>query len=353
MKILVVDDEPSILEVLRAFLEAGNANVVVTATSGVEALAIIDAAESDFDCLLLDIQMPVMNGIALCANIRENPDYLRVPIIMLTAMSQKPYIDQAFAVGATDYVTKPFDFVELRGRLMAAAKISMEYSRAMNSADEARRIALDANSENKPHPDEPISIDGIERVVGYNALENYLFTLSRTKLLFASTYAVAIDNFRALHESVTSREMRSILKMVAHATIDRSPKTGNIISYRGNGVFLCINQKKAAISPNQRKHQINAVLSNFTSSSSGKHEISVSVGQEISLVSFTRAGALVALRRAIDTLELPPVPIKDLTTMSKRALRGSSRTQEQSNLERRAYELALEDIMREEGRRAI
>ena len=352
MRILIVDDEPSILELLKAFLEAGNAHEVVTATSGAEALAIINTAEIDFDCLLLDIQMPEMNGITLCENIRALPDYVRVPIIMLTAMSQKLYIDKAFSVGATDYVTKPFDFLELRGRLTAAAKIVDEYSRATDSADKARRLILDAGTETKPHPDEPLSIDGVERVVGYTALENYLFTLSRTKLLFASTFAVVIDDFLGLHKAASSREMRTILKTTAQVIADGAPNAGNLVSYRGNGVFLCINLTKTAISTSQRLLQINSELAKCAVTTPGRNEIHVCVGPEISLVSFSRAGALVALRRAVDTVEYPPLPIKDLATMSRRALGGGSRTQEQFNLERRAYAIALEDIIREEGRRA-
>ena len=352
MRILIVDDEPSILELLKAFLEAGNAHEVVTATSGMDALAIINTTDCDFDCLLLDIQMPEMNGITLCEHVRALPDYVRVPIIMLTAMSQKLYIDKAFSVGATDYVTKPFDFLELRGRLSAAAKIVAEYTRATDNADNARRLILDAGTETKPHPDDPLSIDGVERVVGYTALENYLFTLSRTKLLFASAFAVVIDDFLALHKAVSAREMRTILKATAQVVADSAPNAGNLVSYRGNGVFLCINLTKSSISTSQRMQHVNSELAKNAATMLGKNEICVCVGQEVSLVSFSRAGALVALRRAIDAVEYRSLPIKDLATMSRRALGGGSRTQEQFNLERRAYALALEDIIREEGRRA-
>ncbi len=131
MRILIVDDEPSILELLKTFLESADSHEVTTASSGVEALEIIHAAKMDFDCLLLDIQMPEMNGVELCETVRALPDYQRVPILMLTAMSQKTYIDKAFAVGATDYVIKPFDFMELRGRLMSASRIVEEYNNSL------------------------------------------------------------------------------------------------------------------------------------------------------------------------------------------------------------------------------
>lgn len=351
MRILIVDDEPSILELLKAFLEAADAHEVVTATSGTQALSIIERADIDFDCLLLDIQMPEMNGITLCENIRALPDYTHVPIIMLTAMSQKTYIDKAFSVGATDYVIKPFDFLELRGRLKAAAKIVDEHSRATDSAEAARRLMRDMGSETKPSPDEPLSIEGVDRVVGYAAFENFVLTLSRAKLLFASAFAVQIADFRVLHEMVSAREMRTILKATAQVIADHTQEPGNLVSYRGNGVFLCINQKKSATGQAQREIQLNQALAYSKPLVQGKVEVRVAVGQEVSLVSISKAGALLALRKAVDSIEARPIPVRELATLSKRVLRNQSRSMEQAKLERRAYELVLEDIVREESRR--
>jgi len=351
MRILVVDDEPSILELLKAYLEATDSHDVVTATSGPLALDIIDKADFDFDCILLDIQMPEMNGITLCENIRALPDYAHVPIIMLTAMSQKAYIDKAFAVGATDYVTKPFDFLELRGRLKAATKIVDEYNRACDNAEAARRLVRDLSSEAKPSPDEPLSIDGVERVVGYSAFENFVMTLSRTKLLFATTFAVQVTEFRALHETLSTREMRGVLKTVAQVIAEHSAEPGNLVSYRGNGVFLCINQKKTSVATTQREGQLNLALLYRKTAVSGKADIRLIVGDEVSLVSISKAGALLALRKAVDSIEQRPMQMKELATLSKRVLRNQSRSMEQSKLERRAYEIVLEDIVREESRR--
>ena len=226
MRILAVDDEPSILELLTTFLEAEDGNEIVTATSGEHALAIVETADIDFDCILIDIQMPQMNGITLCENIRAVPGYFHIPIIMLTAMSQKSYIEKAFSVGATDYVTKPFDFLELRCRLKAAAKIVYDYNRALDIADTARRLIVDTKAEKKPDPDEPLSIEDVDRVVGYTAFENFVLAMSRAKLLFATTFAVKIREFKALHDQVSTREMRDILKKVAETVAELRPRSG-------------------------------------------------------------------------------------------------------------------------------
>jgi len=349
MRILIVDDEPSILELLKTFLESADSHEITTATSGPEALRLMDTADADFECLLLDIQMPEMNGIELCEKVRSMPDYQRVPILMLTAMSQKSYIDKAFAVGATDYITKPFDFMELRGRLMAASKLVEEYNRSLVASEAAQRLADTSEGAPKTHPDEPLPIEGVDRVVSYTAFENYVLTLSRTRLLFASAFAVQITNFKEIHKASTSRELRSLLKSVAQALTDSLNDDGNLISYRGAGVFLCLYQKKTNLTPYVRETQINHVLALRRVMSLGKTDIRVIVGPETSMVSISRAGALMALRRAVDGIDHRPLGDKEIATLSKRVLRNQMRSTEQSKLERRAYELVLEDIVREEA----
>lgn len=350
MRILAVDDEPSILELLKVFLEAEGAHEVVTALSGAAALKAVDEADVDFDCILLDIQMPEMNGIALCEALRALPDYAHVPIIMLTAMSQKTYIDKAFSVGATDYVTKPFDFQELRGRLTAAHRIMHEYHRACDSVETARQLLDGGVGEIKTHIDEPLSIDGVDRLVGYSAFENYVLALSRTKLLFATAFAVKALGFDKMHESLSSRELRVVLKTLGQAIVDTLPGEGNVVSYRGHGVFLCVNQRKTSVQSTQRAVQINQALANARFQF-GAPEIQVAVGQEVSLGSISRSGALIALRKAVEAIDRQAIPMREIAELSKRVLRSNTRSQEQFNLERRAYEILLQDIVRDERRR--
>ena len=353
MRILAVDDEPSILELLSTFLETEDDNEIVTAASGEHALAIIETAEKQFDCILVDIQMPEMNGIALCENIRAVPGYFHVPVIMLTAMSQKSYIEKAFAAGATDYVTKPFDFLELRCRLKAAAKIIYEYNRACDVADTARQMILDNGAAFKPHPDEPISIDDVDRVVGYTAFENYVLAMSRAKLLFATAFAVKILDFDALHDAVSARGMRAILKIAAESIAELVPGNGNLISYRGAGVFLCFKQKKSTQSHNPRVMQINVSQPFGRTFTTRKSEIQVVVGEEVALISISKTGALLALRKAVDAVDLQTMPKNELAEASKRELANQSSTTDKSVMARQAYELVLHEIMREEGRRVV
>ncbi len=123
MKILVVDDDESILELLSAILETSGYTDISVCASPHEALTMIRNAETRYECLLFDINMPGMDGIELCQKVRALQSHKDTPIVMLTAMTDRSYIDRAFEAGATDYITKPFDVTEIGARLRIAAKL--------------------------------------------------------------------------------------------------------------------------------------------------------------------------------------------------------------------------------------
>ena len=113
MKILVVDDEKLLVKGITFNLE--NEGYQVTAAYDGEA-AVELAKKEDFDLIILDLMMPVLSGTEACMKIREFSD---VPIIMLTARSEDADKLMGFACGADDYVTKPFNILELKARVRA------------------------------------------------------------------------------------------------------------------------------------------------------------------------------------------------------------------------------------------
>lgn len=123
MKILAVDDDAFILELLSIVAARAGFNDIVTARTGESALEILQKGTDQYECLLLDINMPGMDGITLCTLARQIPSYEKTPIIMLTAMAEKDFVDRAFSAGATDYATKPFDILELSSRLRVAQEL--------------------------------------------------------------------------------------------------------------------------------------------------------------------------------------------------------------------------------------
>jgi DNA-binding response OmpR family regulator len=130
VKILVVDDDESILELLSAILESSGYSDISVCASPQEALAMIRNAETRYECLLFDINMPGMDGIELCQKVRALKSHKETPIVMLTAITDRTYIDRAFDAGATDYITKPFDVMEIGARLRIAAKLVTAQNKA-------------------------------------------------------------------------------------------------------------------------------------------------------------------------------------------------------------------------------
>ncbi|MCI0546556.1 MAG: response regulator [Candidatus Rokubacteria bacterium] len=103
--ILVADDHRPILELVRFTLEADGVTVL-EAANGVEALAMARAARPDL--VLLDVHMPGLDGLAVCRQLRADPELSDTPIILLTAAAQESDRLRGRAAGADEYLTKPF-----------------------------------------------------------------------------------------------------------------------------------------------------------------------------------------------------------------------------------------------------
>ncbi|WP_114858424.1 response regulator transcription factor [Azospirillum brasilense] len=108
--ILVADDEPSIVLSLQVLLQKAGFAVRI-ARNGEEALESV--AESTPDLILLDAMMPRRDGFDVCQSLRADPAYQSLPIIMLTAKSRDVERQKGMALGATDYITKPFSTRDL------------------------------------------------------------------------------------------------------------------------------------------------------------------------------------------------------------------------------------------------
>ena len=108
--ILVADDEPSILLSLQFLLQKAGFEVRL-AHNGEEVIQAVE--QSTPDLLLLDAMMPQRDGYDVCQTIRADPRWAELPIIMLTAKSRDVERQKGMALGATDYVTKPFSTRDL------------------------------------------------------------------------------------------------------------------------------------------------------------------------------------------------------------------------------------------------
>ena len=116
LKVLVVDDEDNIIELIRLGLRYEGFQVEV-ASDGEQGIAL--AQRIDPDLVILDVMMPGIDGLEVCRRLRSNPTTRNVPVLMLTAKDEVGDRILGLQTGADDYLTKPFDFYELLERIKA------------------------------------------------------------------------------------------------------------------------------------------------------------------------------------------------------------------------------------------
>ncbi len=243
MRILAVDDDSFILELVTMMAARAGFLDVSTAMSGEIALDMINEGHDRFDCLLLDISMPGMDGIELCARVREMPVYSKTPIIMLTAMSERDFIDRAFRAGATDYANKPFDIVELHARLRIAEELAVARSAASPPAPKPDDRLSGQGGGDRIDLSAEVRIDGIRDLIEYAALSNYLTQLSHAGIAGSQVIAIKIDRISAIHARASAEEFIYALTEVADAICETLGTIGYMMAYAGNGTFVIVSGK--------------------------------------------------------------------------------------------------------------
>lgn len=133
-RVLVVDDMATNRMLLRAALQSDD-YAVTEAADGEQALALL-AGDESFDVVLLDVNLPGLNGFEVCRRIRASHDMRLLPVIMLTTLEDPTDVVAGMQAGASDYLIKPFQAIELKARLAAAA----EHKRLIDRLDEAEAV---------------------------------------------------------------------------------------------------------------------------------------------------------------------------------------------------------------------
>ncbi|MFK7835306.1 MAG: PleD family two-component system response regulator [Sulfitobacter sp.] len=241
MRVLAVDDDPQILQTLPAVFRQARLRDIELANSGAAALRLLNDPDEHFDVLLLDIKMPQMDGIELCRRIRNLKRYRATPIIMLTSSAHSPRIERAFAAGADDYLTKPFDVREIVMRVRVAERMAKRRSK-IHIIDP---ICLRPDVREGEHPfknTDPLRISHVERLILPFSLGNYLSQLSRRQLNTCSIFSVRLMDVGLLYASAKTHEFAYALSMIVDgiAKVVECPRM--LMAYEGEGSFLCITQ---------------------------------------------------------------------------------------------------------------
>ncbi len=202
-RILVVDDEKNILDIIRFNLEVEGYEVF-TAQEGEEALRL--AQEVKPDLILCDIMMPEMDGLEVCRRLKEDGRTNQVPVVMLSAKTQPHDKVASIEAGADDFITKPFDFSDL------VARIIVNLIRAKQKRDVSPLTGLPGN----------ISIEAeTKRRIAKN-------------LKFATLY-IDIDNFKSYNEIYGFPKGDEVIRELASVVDETVRALGNYDDFIGHG----------------------------------------------------------------------------------------------------------------------
>ncbi len=143
MGILIVDDSPDQQSLLRAILgKAGHTDILIADSAEKAFLTLnMDGQEppAHVDLILMDVLMPELDGVEACRQIKCRPHLCDIPVIMVTAKNDLSNLQAAFAAGATDYITKPVNSVELLARASSALALKKEMDCRKAREGELRR----------------------------------------------------------------------------------------------------------------------------------------------------------------------------------------------------------------------
>ena len=218
MRILIVDDVPDNIRVLSRML-ADEGHQISAATNGRQALKLAESCAPDL--ILLDVMMPEMDGYVVCATLKADPLLSTIPVIFITALTDTEDETRGLALGAVDYVTKPFKEAIVRLRV----RTHLELKRQRDILDQLSRL------------------DGLTGIPNRRAFDLRLDQEWRRMLRSGQTLAAAmvdIDHFKEYNDAHGHLDGDDCLRRVADALTQDIKRAGDFVGRFGGEEFICL-----------------------------------------------------------------------------------------------------------------
>ena len=218
VRILIVDDVPDNIRVLSRML-ADEGHQISAATNGRQALKLAESCAPDL--ILLDVMMPEMDGYQACAALKADPLLSMIPVIFITALADAEDETRGLALGAVDYVTKPFKEAIVRLRV----RTHLELKRQRDLLDQLSRL------------------DGLTGIPNRRAFDLRLDQEWRRMLRSGQTLAAAmvdIDYFKEYNDGHGHLAGDDCLRRVADALTQDVKRAGDFIARYGGEEFICL-----------------------------------------------------------------------------------------------------------------
>jgi sigma-B regulation protein RsbU (phosphoserine phosphatase) len=241
MRILIVDDIEDSRDLTEAALLSAGYSDIVMAASAWEALKLLDVGRTvdtppSVDIVLLDIIMPEMDGIEACARIRRDRRYGDIPIIMVTSLDDMDSLSNAFVAGATDYVAKPINRIELAARVRSALKLKAELDRRQARERELLTF-LSSWGDRRAN----LWIDDATGLFVGEVAEAYIAAGAKYPGEdLVSVIAVELDRFEAFRSANGDQASQTVLAQVARAVRGLAATIGIIPAAYRNGMIILV-----------------------------------------------------------------------------------------------------------------
>ena len=229
--VLIADDEPVNLALISSRLES-EGHRVLTATNGREAVE--RARQASPDTIILDVMMPVMDGLEACRELKTDPATRDIPIIFLSARDDTETKVSGLSVGANDYVSKPFRAEELVARVGVAIRLKRERDHLRVSAEEARRRAEAAS--------EMSMTDALTRLLNRHGLRGALqreHAAARRYRRPLACLMIDIDNFKEVNDTHGHAAGDAALVQVARVLAE-TVRGSDVVCRYGGEEFLVL-----------------------------------------------------------------------------------------------------------------
>jgi PleD family two-component response regulator len=242
MRILLVDDSEDSREVIEAMLVSAGYADVVAVDSAAESFRYLGIGElatqavSLVDIILLDILMPGIDGIEACARIHKEKRYFDIPIIMVTSLADVDSLGSAFVAGASDYITKPVNRIELLARVRSALKLKSELDRRRAREQELLNFMSTWGDRRAAN-----WIDGTTGLFVGEVAEAYLMATTRFRPgVDTSVIALAIDHLDACRLARGEAATNGIMTQVARAVRGTAATIGVVAAAYRNGTIVLV-----------------------------------------------------------------------------------------------------------------
>jgi PleD family two-component response regulator len=250
MRILIIDDSEDGRDIAEAMLSAAGYGIIHTAGSAAEAYHFLGVGEpatqqpSAVDLILLDVMMPEIDGIEACARIRSEQRYSSVPIIMVTSLADSDSLANAFVAGATDYITKPINRIELLARVRSALKLKAELDRREAREHELLQVMSTSGSRRAVH-----WIDETTGLFTAHVAEAYLVTDANFPHgSETSVIALGIDRIDACRAAQGDAIATAIVARVARAISAAVATIGVIAAIYRDRVIVIVVPEQSRVS---------------------------------------------------------------------------------------------------------